>query len=211
MISKPKVLMSRVDPTKVDLRYGPEISAARSTWAGQGLNRRQLVHPELQVETTPITANIPSHEEFYVDMNPVQNLPKFLLPRLSWTGYTPAAGFASRAYTIPFQPSNGQQWQPPFQPLGKTASRFQCSIPNSRASPFVPLRSSGQRRAFHASAPRRRDHHFDTLKFVQRLQEDGFTEDQAVAMMKVLNDVIEERYLIRPLFIRLASLSSQTY
>jgi hypothetical protein len=49
------------------------------------------------------------------------------------------------------------------------------------------------RRAFHASAPRRRDHHFDTLKFVQRLQGEGFTEEQSVAMMKVLNDVIEER------------------
>ncbi|KAK7734878.1 Protein fmp32, mitochondrial [Diaporthe eres] len=48
------------------------------------------------------------------------------------------------------------------------------------------------RRAFHASAPRRRDHHFDTLKFVQRLQGEGFTEEQSVAMMKVLNDVIEE-------------------
>jgi len=51
------------------------------------------------------------------------------------------------------------------------------------------------KRSFHASAPRRRDHHFDTLKFVQRLQEDGFSEEQSVAMMKVLNDVIEERYI----------------
>lgn len=48
-------------------------------------------------------------------------------------------------------------------------------------------------RSFHASAARRRDHHFDTLKFVQRLEEEGFTEEQSVAMMKVLNDVIEER------------------
>lgn len=38
----------------------------------------------------------------------------------------------------------------------------------------------------------RRDHHFDTLKFVQRLKGDGFSEEQAVAMMKVLNDVIQE-------------------
>lgn len=49
------------------------------------------------------------------------------------------------------------------------------------------------RRSFHASAARGRDHHFDTLRFVQRLQEEGFTEEQSVAMMKVLNDVIEER------------------
>lgn len=38
-----------------------------------------------------------------------------------------------------------------------------------------------------------RDHHFDTLKFVQRLQDEGFNEEQAVAMMKVLSDVVEER------------------
>jgi len=49
-----------------------------------------------------------------------------------------------------------------------------------------------QRRAFHATARPLRDHHFDTLKFVQRLKEEGFTETQSVAMMKVLSDVIEE-------------------
>ncbi|KAE8376833.1 hypothetical protein BDV26DRAFT_227956 [Aspergillus bertholletiae] len=48
------------------------------------------------------------------------------------------------------------------------------------------------RRAFHASAPQQRDHHFDTLKFVQRLKAEGFSEEQAVAMMRVLNDVIQE-------------------
>ncbi|KAF7620047.1 hypothetical protein AFLA_001665 [Aspergillus flavus NRRL3357] len=48
------------------------------------------------------------------------------------------------------------------------------------------------RRAFHASATQQRDHHFDTLKFVQRLKEEGFSEEQAVAMMRVLNDVIQE-------------------
>ncbi|KAH0073930.1 DUF1640-domain-containing protein, partial [Aureobasidium melanogenum] len=30
------------------------------------------------------------------------------------------------------------------------------------------------------------------LKFVQRLKDEGFTEEQAVAMMKVLSDVVEE-------------------
>ena len=48
------------------------------------------------------------------------------------------------------------------------------------------------RRAFHESAVRQRDHHFDTLKFVQRLRAEGFSEEQAAAMMKVLNDVIQE-------------------
>ncbi|KAJ5550672.1 hypothetical protein N7461_005370 [Penicillium sp. DV-2018c] len=48
------------------------------------------------------------------------------------------------------------------------------------------------RRAFHATAVRPRDHHFDTLKFVKRLQAEGFSEEQSVAMMRVLNDVIQE-------------------
>ena len=52
--------------------------------------------------------------------------------------------------------------------------------------------SKPARRAFHATVARSRDHHFDTLKFVQRLKREGFSEEQAVAMMKVLNDVIQE-------------------
>jgi hypothetical protein len=48
------------------------------------------------------------------------------------------------------------------------------------------------RRAFSATPIQAKDHHFDTLKFVQRLQQEGFSEEQAVAMMKVLSDVIEE-------------------
>ena len=39
---------------------------------------------------------------------------------------------------------------------------------------------------------RQRDHHFDTLKFVQRLRSEGFSEEQSKAMMLVLSDVIEE-------------------
>lgn len=46
---------------------------------------------------------------------------------------------------------------------------------------------------FHASARRARDHHFDTLGFVERLRSEGFTEEQAAALMKILNDVMEER------------------
>ena len=52
-----------------------------------------------------------------------------------------------------------------------------------------------QGRTFSKTATLLRDHHFDTLKFVQKLKDEGFTEDQAVAMMKVLGDVIEERYV----------------
>jgi hypothetical protein len=53
----------------------------------------------------------------------------------------------------------------------------------------------GSRRHFSATAPQLKDHHFDTLKFVQRLREEGFSEEQAEGMMKILSDVIEERYV----------------
>ncbi|KAI5358729.1 Putative Coiled-coil domain-containing protein [Septoria linicola] len=48
------------------------------------------------------------------------------------------------------------------------------------------------KRAFSATSVKAKDHHFDTLKFVQRLQQEGFTEEQSRAMMVVLSDVIEE-------------------
>lgn len=55
------------------------------------------------------------------------------------------------------------------------------------ASPIAALS-----RSFHATPAARRDHHFDTLKFVKKLEAQGFSEEQSVAMMKVLNDVVEE-------------------
>lgn len=64
----------------------------------------------------------------------------------------------------------------------------------------TPIRHNGvyvatykpARKAFSTTAVQRKAHHFDTLKFVQRLKDERFTEEQAVAMMRVLNDVIEE-------------------
>ncbi|OAL34436.1 hypothetical protein AYO20_06279 [Fonsecaea nubica] len=64
----------------------------------------------------------------------------------------------------------------------------------------VPIRHNGvyaatfkpARRAFSTTPVHHKAHHFDTLRFVQRLKDEGFTEEQAVAMMRVLNDVIEE-------------------
>ncbi|KAE8348283.1 hypothetical protein BDV28DRAFT_143885 [Aspergillus coremiiformis] len=91
-------------------------------------------------------------------------------------------------------------------PASSSISRqFPASTTRTTGRPAVeptshPIRYNGvyvaaykaTRRAFHASAPQRRDHHFDTMKFVQRLKEEGFSEEQAVAMMRVLNDVIQE-------------------
>ncbi|KAK3382811.1 DUF1640-domain-containing protein [Lasiosphaeria ovina] len=142
-------------------------------------------------------------------MNATQTLPRFLLPRLSWTGpRSPAtAATAAAILSLPratsafFPPTSADQrggWQAAGRPL-HTSARCGGPGPNQRSDDSRQARSLGAlarspplRRSFHASAAQRRDHHFDTLKFVQRLEEDGFTEEQSVAMMKVLNDVIEE-------------------
>ncbi|KAL0468904.1 DUF1640 domain-containing protein [Neurospora intermedia] len=131
-------------------------------------------------------------------MNTAQSLPRFLLPRLSWQG--PLSPNVPR--TVPSILLQAHDQQPRiWQPLGSSRSfhssqptdHAQCTAPSNKPRSLnIVARNPSLRRSFHASAARRRDHHFDTLKFVQRLQEDGFTEEQSVAMMKVLNDVIEE-------------------
>ncbi|KAJ5224129.1 hypothetical protein N7468_008671 [Penicillium chermesinum] len=75
------------------------------------------------------------------------------------------------------------------------------AVPSQRPEPTGnPVRHNGvyvaafkpAHRAFHATPACQRDHHFDTLRFVKRLQAEGFSEEQAVAMMRVLNDIIQE-------------------
>ncbi|KAI1805981.1 DUF1640-domain-containing protein [Daldinia bambusicola] len=125
-----------------------------------------------------------------VTVNAAQTLPRFLLPRLSWVGST-GSSQVLRAATLPAE--NRRSWQgygtASFHSLRE---KPQYSPGNGRTKPSMLLQNPGLRRSFHATAPRGRDHHFDTLKFVQRLQSEGFTEEQSVAMMKVLNDVIQE-------------------
>lgn len=106
-------------------------------------------------------------------------LPRFLLPRLSWAAPVPASRSARRFASV--QPRDQRR---SFAALQAGPAARRCS--HHIESPIL-------RRAFHATALRQRDHHFDTLKFVKRLQSEGFTEVQSVAMMKILNDVIEER------------------
>jgi hypothetical protein len=120
-------------------------------------------------------------------LNTAQMLPRFLLPRLSWQQTGPVQRQAFRALsTLPSNlsnPSNSRE-------LNSLLQNRQNVLPRSKIS---ILQNPSNNRAFHATARQSRDHHFDTLKFVQRLQEEGFTEAQSVAMMKVLSDVIEER------------------
>ncbi|KAH8891851.1 DUF1640-domain-containing protein [Thozetella sp. PMI_491] len=119
-------------------------------------------------------------------MAAVHALPRFLLPRLSWTGPISASLAAATSISALRGPQAGRHpgWdgKPSARPQGvRMPGAFSCS-----------LQGPSVRRAFHTTTPRQRDHYFDTLKFVQRLQDEGFTEEQSVAMMKVLNDVIEE-------------------
>ncbi|KAI1845658.1 hypothetical protein JX266_008269 [Neoarthrinium moseri] len=123
-------------------------------------------------------------------LHAVQTLPKFLLPRLSWQGPV-ASSRVLGALALPTQHRNR-----PWQARQASSLHTQCRSHGYRAGKTNKsssvLRNTTLRRSFHATAVRARDHHFDTLKFVQRLQGEGFTEEQSVAMMKVLNDVIEE-------------------
>ncbi len=130
------------------------------------------------------------------------SLPRFLLPRLSWGGYA-VSSHLPRAATLPHD--SRQPWQPFFPPssspvvattihtIHPSRGTPRCVTPKIPMTKSPILNSPGLRRSFHATVPRGRDHHFDTLKFVQRLQSEGFTEEQSVAMMRTLNDVIEER------------------
>ncbi|KAF5977098.1 DUF1640-domain-containing protein [Fusarium coicis] len=105
-------------------------------------------------------------------------LPRFLLPRLSW-GVPLSLSRATRPFAS--LPSSDQR---------RSFASIQAGPVPRRRSP--PAESPITKREFHATTIRQRDHHFDTLKFVKRLQGEGFTEEQSAAMMKVLNDVIEE-------------------
>lgn len=86
--------------------------------------------------------------------------------------------------------------------LGLRASASRAAFippPIAALTPPIWPAQSGQRQ-FHAAPRVQKDHHFDTLKFVQRLQEEGFSEEQSVALMRALSDVIEERCVLPCLF-----------
>jgi hypothetical protein len=92
---------------------------------------------------------------------------------------------SSPTYRRPQTPPTPRATSPP-----RSESAIQVRARRAFTDAILP---SIQSRAFSATSAQARDHHFDTLKFVQRLKDEGFSEEQAVAMMRVLSDVIEER------------------
>jgi len=152
----------------------------------------------------------------------VAEVPRHILPRLTWNSSSrPSVTIHYPAFTTQKRPLS-QGWSPlkrqahsssrPFQysRLVFTSSRgfISSALVSRHPSPTKPTTSANTnpirhdgvyvatfnvaRRAFHATPVRPRDHHFDTLKFVKRLQAEGFSEEQSVAMMRVLNDIIQE-------------------
>ncbi|PGH04442.1 hypothetical protein AJ79_07099 [Helicocarpus griseus UAMH5409] len=100
---------------------------------------------------------------------------------LASSHYSPSLSLHSRSYstsTTKRRPSTG-------------TSHDTFSAPIRHNGVYVAVFKPA-RRAFHSTPANQRDHHFDTLKIVQRLKAEGFSEEQAEALMRVLNDVIEE-------------------
>ena len=117
-----------------------------------------------------------------------QVLPRFLLPRLSWQARPATVQLTGRETSI-FASYSTDSYGQNLHRTPITARRSMSQPKDGAAiTKKLPIR-----RAFSATPMRPRDHHFDTLKFVKRLKDEGFTEEQSVAMMKVLSDVIEER------------------
>ena len=130
---------------------------------------------------------------------PIAVLPRFLLPQLTWK--SPTLGTLGLA-TRPIQSHPRNCHRPscrrtiPLEtvPTHQKYSAVAQTLRSLHRLPMASIRPSLflLTRPFHTTAPRYRDHHFDTLKFVSRLKEEGFSEEQATAMMRVLSDVIEE-------------------
>ncbi|GIK06830.1 hypothetical protein Aspvir_002482 [Aspergillus viridinutans] len=184
-------------------------------------------------------------KELMAPQKSVTEVPRSLLPRLTWNGsstrITVAPPQGNALSTLRPKPQQRiQNLNPVCQQLRSLSvyphqarffpaasrnvspttlvARCPSTSPSARQNRAAledlnnPIRYNGvyvavfkpARLAFHASASRQREHHFDTLRFVQRLKDEGFSEEQAVAMMRVLNDVIQEsiQHLTRTMVLR---------
>lgn len=130
-------------------------------------------------------------------------IPRFLLPQLTWKANT------ALAPQLIIPSTRQQRNTSPRRAISSQASVLEKNEALQRPATISPLCYSHARRPslftylprptptpsprpFSSTPMRNRDHHFDTLKFVQRLRDEGFSEEQAIALMRVLSDVIEE-------------------
>ena len=124
-----------------------------------------------------------------------------MIPRsqLSWKAPSPSCfAVASRIHP---HIKGSASWNNLIRSISSTART--CKHKAHALSPLLPYRQDppsarysylthNHRQCFSTTPSLSRDHHFDTLKFVQRLKDEGFSEEQSKAMMLVLSDVIEE-------------------
>ncbi|KAI9853393.1 MAG: hypothetical protein M1824_001294 [Vezdaea acicularis] len=117
---------------------------------------------------------------------PAQALPRFLLPAITWKQaiLRPTVSPLAKSFSTSRQPHLSSN--PPRHNITSSIHNVHSPRPLIRASSLLT------QRPFSSAPHRLRDHHFDTLKFVQRLHDEGFSEEQSVALMRVLSDVIEE-------------------
>ncbi|KAI9880080.1 MAG: hypothetical protein M1830_005613 [Pleopsidium flavum] len=137
------------------------------------------------------------------------HIPRFLLPQLTWTSKAVQTSSALAIRPSTFLTATGREYhtsQPQQQSIASQARAWRTTgMKNSTAlsarhrhTNTLPTHINARspctqpHRPFSTTPRLPRDHHFDTLKFVQRLKDEGFSEPQAVATMKVLSDVIEE-------------------
>lgn len=164
-------------------------------------------HPasRLEIQYLPLIFTVTSaqsvHRPVFRDManpilNSVQMLPHFLLPRLSWQTAPLHHNTIRSLSMLSSAQRDPSSWRNDPAPSKSLIRNKQHEGTRRLKSSILHDYHHAHHRSFHATARQWRDHHFDTLKFVQRLQEEGFTEAQSVAMMKVLSDVIEERFVL---------------
>ena len=108
-----------------------------------------------------------------------------LIPQASWTSST------VRPASFALSQHNEFRHRRDFSGTSATSSHVRLQWSTRRAPATTPSKRRDIRHLSATPTPQK-DHQFDTLKFVQRLQAEGFSEEQAVAMMKVLDSVIEE-------------------
>ncbi|KAI4209450.1 MAG: hypothetical protein LQ351_007636 [Letrouitia transgressa] len=137
-------------------------------------------------------------------------IPRFLLPRITWHAPLPRRPGITSHISTPHS-YQGLLRKPAYRAISSTVQPWNSSnsIPSNPQSPplhrprscspprkqHVALSSAFRilsQKPFSTTSFLFRDHHFDTLKFVQRLKDEGFSEEQSKAMMLVLSDVIEE-------------------
>ncbi|KAF2652240.1 DUF1640-domain-containing protein [Lophiostoma macrostomum CBS 122681] len=124
-------------------------------------------------------------------------IPRFLLPQITWRRAAikhgaPGAIAVSRYHQSTTSARQSTAIAEPFPRVTSHHIVPRRSLQRQSRFPSSSTAALAFHRNFSATARTARDHHFDTLKFVQRLKDEGFTEEQAEAMMRVLSDVIEE-------------------